>query len=180
MSVCTYYVSEHKFTRPCLSSGYLYVDSGLMYCSQITTVWSFYGSKMILDRPKSPKWPSELQFCERYSCSWQKKWLETVVKQTFRPVANFGHQALGLIDLPKSGWRGSLPSPGPPTVLLKWGDLHASGPQNLLELKPEKAAAFALYYVLNPTTRTVKGVRMSIVNFLQWEGIRMGSAQIKL
>ena len=48
-----------------------------------------------------------------------KKWLETVVKQTFSPAANFGHQALGLIDLPKSGWRGSLPSPGPPTVLLK-------------------------------------------------------------
>ena len=26
-----------------------------------------------------------------YSCSWPKKWLEVVVKQTFRPVTNFGH-----------------------------------------------------------------------------------------
>ena len=36
--VSKYYVlSKHKFTRPCLSSGYLYVvDSGLMYYSQVT------------------------------------------------------------------------------------------------------------------------------------------------
>ena len=40
------------------------------------------------------KWRVEVQFCGGYSGSWQKKWLEMVVKRTFPPVVNFGKHPL--------------------------------------------------------------------------------------
>ena len=36
-----------------------------------------------VDPFRTSKWSSEPQFCERYSCAWQKKWLERVEKWPF-------------------------------------------------------------------------------------------------
>ena len=45
-------------------------------CDLCFSFWSNWE----LDTFRHSKWPSAPQFCERYICSWQKKWPKMVVK----------------------------------------------------------------------------------------------------
>ena len=42
-----------------------------------------------LDQLSTSKWPSEPQFCERWTYIWQKKWPEMVVKRSFMRNIHF-------------------------------------------------------------------------------------------
>ena len=50
--------------------------------------WSNYN----LDTFSTSKWTSPPKFCERYSCSWQKKWPEMIVKLPNAKVVTFEYE----------------------------------------------------------------------------------------
>ena len=48
-----------------------------------------FWSNWALDAFSTSKWMSALKFCERYICSWQKKWPERVLKRPNSKVVFF-------------------------------------------------------------------------------------------
>ena len=53
-----------------------------VFFTKLQKKWKYLRFEPIkVDPFSTSKWTSKPQFCERYSCNWQKKWLEMVVKR---------------------------------------------------------------------------------------------------